>query len=77
MPGQRRNRGVLIGIVIAVVFAIAGLVIFGIVAKSTGAGGFTWGLVFASLTLATIRRPPPRSAGVETTRLRSATRRRT
>ncbi|NIK61241.1 PrsW family intramembrane metalloprotease [Kribbella shirazensis] len=47
VPGQRRNRGVLIGIVIAVVFAIAGLVIFGIVAKSTGAGGFTWGLVFA------------------------------
>ena len=47
VPGQRRNQGVLIGIVIAVVFAIAGLVIFGIVAKSTGAGGFTWGLVFA------------------------------
>ena len=46
-PGQRRNQGILIGIVIAVVFAIAGLVIFGIVAKSTGAGGFTWGLVFA------------------------------
>ena len=47
VPGQRRNQGVLIGIVIAVVFAIAGLVIFGIVAKSTGAGGFTWGLIFA------------------------------
>ncbi len=47
VPGQRRNQGILIGIVIAVVFAIAGLVIFGIVAKSTGAGGFTWGLVFA------------------------------
>ncbi|MEU8221355.1 PrsW family intramembrane metalloprotease [Kribbella sp. NPDC048915] len=47
VPGQRRNRGVLIGIVIAVVFAIAGLVIFGIVAKATGVGGFTWGLVFA------------------------------
>jgi protease PrsW len=47
IPGQRRNQGILIGIVIAVVFAIAGLVIFGIVAKSTGAGGFTWGLVFA------------------------------
>src|SRR6266508_2881230 len=41
VPGQRRNQGILIGIV------IAGLVIFGIVAKSTGAGGFTWGLVFA------------------------------
>jgi RsiW-degrading membrane proteinase PrsW (M82 family) len=38
---------VLIGIIIAVVFAIAGLVIFGVVARSTGAGGFTWGLVFA------------------------------
>ena len=47
VPGQRRNQGILIGIVIAVVFAIAGLVIFSIVAKSTGAGGFTWGLVFA------------------------------
>ncbi|TCC55291.1 PrsW family intramembrane metalloprotease [Kribbella pittospori] len=47
VPGQRRNQGILIGIVIAVVFAIAGLVIFGIVVKSTGAGGFTWGLVFA------------------------------
>ena len=47
IPGQRRNQGILIGIVVAVVFAIAGLVIFGIVAKSTGAGGFTWGLVFA------------------------------
>lgn len=47
VPGQRRNQGILIGIVIAVVFAIAGLVIFGIVAKSTGAGGFTWGLIFA------------------------------
>ncbi|MFG1905539.1 PrsW family intramembrane metalloprotease [Kribbella sp. NPDC048928] len=47
VPGQRRNRGVLIGIIIAVVFAIAGLVIFGVVARSTGAGGFTWGLVFA------------------------------
>ena len=47
VPGQRRNQGILIGIVIAIVFAIAGLVIFGIVAKSTGAGGFTWGLVFA------------------------------
>ncbi|MGW1344695.1 PrsW family intramembrane metalloprotease [Kribbella sp. NPDC002412] len=47
VPGQRRNQGILIGIVVAVIFAIAGLVIFGIVAKSTGAGGFTWGLVFA------------------------------
>ncbi|MEJ1105631.1 MULTISPECIES: PrsW family intramembrane metalloprotease [unclassified Kribbella] len=47
VPGQRRNQGILIGIVIAVVFAIAGLVIFGIVARSTGAGGFTWGLAFA------------------------------
>ncbi|TCO36008.1 RsiW-degrading membrane proteinase PrsW (M82 family) [Kribbella steppae] len=47
VPGQRRNQGILIGIVIAVVFAIAGLVIFSIVAKSTGTGGFTWGLVFA------------------------------
>ncbi|TCO44860.1 RsiW-degrading membrane proteinase PrsW (M82 family) [Kribbella antiqua] len=47
VPGQRRNQGILIGIVIAIVFAIAGLVIFGIVAKSTGAGGFTWGLIFA------------------------------
>ncbi|GAB2683163.1 PrsW family intramembrane metalloprotease [Kribbella swartbergensis] len=47
VPGQRRNQGILIGIVIAVVFAIAGLVIFSIVARSTGSGGFTWGLVFA------------------------------
>lgn len=47
VPGQRRNQGILIGIVIAVVFAIAGLMIFGIVAQSTGAGGFTWGLTFA------------------------------
>ncbi|GAA0591113.1 PrsW family intramembrane metalloprotease [Kribbella sandramycini] len=47
MPGQRRNRGVLIGVVIAVVMAIAGLGIFWIVARSTGAGGFTWGMAFA------------------------------
>ena len=47
VPGQRRNQGILIGVGIAVVFAIAGLAIFAIVAKSTGAGGFTWGLIFA------------------------------
>jgi RsiW-degrading membrane proteinase PrsW (M82 family) len=33
--------------VIAVVFAVAGLLIFGIVARSTGFGGFAWGLLFA------------------------------
>jgi RsiW-degrading membrane proteinase PrsW (M82 family) len=47
VPGQRRNRSILIGIVIAVVFAVAGLAIFGIVARSTGWSGFTWGLIFA------------------------------
>jgi RsiW-degrading membrane proteinase PrsW (M82 family) len=47
VPGQRRNRGILLGILIAVVMAVAGLAIFGIVAKSTGSGGFTWGLIFA------------------------------
>lgn len=47
VPGQRRNRSILIGIVIAVVFAVAGLAIFGIVAQSTGWSGFTWGLIFA------------------------------
>jgi len=47
VPGQRRNQGILIGVVVAVAFAIAGLGIFAIVAKSTGAGGFMWGLGFA------------------------------
>jgi RsiW-degrading membrane proteinase PrsW (M82 family) len=47
VPGQRRNQGILIGVIVAVAFAIAGLGIFAIVAKSTGAGGFMWGLVFA------------------------------
>ncbi|WBQ03342.1 PrsW family intramembrane metalloprotease [Kribbella sp. CA-293567] len=47
VPGQRRNQGILIGVVVAVAFAIAGLGIFAIVAKSTGAGGFMWGLAFA------------------------------
>jgi len=47
VPGQRRNQGILIGVVIAVVFAVAGLLIFGIVARSTGFGGFAWGLLFA------------------------------
>ncbi|WP_344159129.1 PrsW family glutamic-type intramembrane protease [Kribbella yunnanensis] len=47
VPGQQRNRRVLIGIVIAVLMAIAGLAIFAIVANSTGAGGFTWGMAFA------------------------------
>lgn len=47
VPGQRRNQSILLGIVIAVVMAVAGLAIFGIVAKSTGSGGFTWGLIFA------------------------------
>ncbi|WP_405057091.1 PrsW family glutamic-type intramembrane protease [Kribbella sp. NBC_01505] len=47
VPGQRRNRKVLIGIVLAVLMAIAGLAIFAIVADSTGAGGFTWGMAFA------------------------------
>ncbi|TWD82683.1 RsiW-degrading membrane proteinase PrsW (M82 family) [Kribbella amoyensis] len=47
VPGQRRNQGVLIGVAIAVVFAIAGLLIFGIVARSTGSSGFAWGLGFA------------------------------
>ncbi|MFI5728668.1 PrsW family glutamic-type intramembrane protease [Kribbella sp. NPDC051587] len=47
VPGQRRNRGLLIGIVVVVLMAIAGLAIFAIVADSTGAGGFTWGMAFA------------------------------
>ncbi|WP_112239185.1 PrsW family intramembrane metalloprotease [Kribbella monticola] len=47
VPGQRRNQGVLIGVVIVVVFAVAGLLIFGIVARATGLGGFAWGLLFA------------------------------
>jgi RsiW-degrading membrane proteinase PrsW (M82 family) len=47
VPGQRRNTGILIGVVVAVAFAIAGLGIFAIVARSTGAGGFMWGLLFA------------------------------
>jgi protease PrsW len=47
VPGQRRNKGILLGIVIAVVMAVAGLAIFGIVANATGSGGFTWGLIFA------------------------------
>ncbi|WP_343971178.1 PrsW family intramembrane metalloprotease [Kribbella koreensis] len=47
VPGQRRNQSILIGVVVAVAFAIAGLGIFAIVAKSTGASGFMWGLVFA------------------------------
>lgn len=47
VPGQRRNRSIVLGILVAVVMAIAGLAIFAIVAKATGWGGFTWGLVFA------------------------------
>ncbi|ADB31284.1 membrane protein-like protein [Kribbella flavida DSM 17836] len=47
VPGQRRNQGLLIGIGIVVVFAIAGLLIFGIVAKSVGASGFMWGIGLA------------------------------
>jgi RsiW-degrading membrane proteinase PrsW (M82 family) len=47
VPGQRRNQGVLIGVVVAVVFAIAGLLIFLEVANATGGGGFAWGLLFA------------------------------
>ena len=47
VPGQRRNRGILLGVVLAVLMAIAGLVIFGIVFLSTGSSGFVWGLTFA------------------------------
>jgi protease PrsW len=47
VPGQRRNRGIVLGLVVAVVMAIAGLAIFGIVARSTGSTGFTWGLILA------------------------------
>src|SRR5215217_9282387 len=47
VPGQRRNQGILLGILIAVVMAVAGLTIFRIVANSTGWNGFTWGLIFA------------------------------
>ena len=54
VPGQRRNRGLLIGIVIAVVFAIAGLLIFGIVAKSVGSTGFAWGMGLAFVPIVII-----------------------
>src|SRR5689334_9697137 len=54
VPGQRRNRGLLIGIVIAVVFAIAGLLIFGIVAKSVGSTGFAWGMGLAFVPIVVI-----------------------
>jgi RsiW-degrading membrane proteinase PrsW (M82 family) len=54
VPGQRRNRGLLIGIVIAVVFAIAGLLIFGIVAKSVGSTGFAWGMGLAFVPIVLI-----------------------
>ncbi|HET6295209.1 MAG TPA: PrsW family intramembrane metalloprotease [Kribbella sp.] len=46
VPGSRRNQGILIGGVIAVLFAIAALRIFWILADATG-GGFGWGLLFA------------------------------
>jgi RsiW-degrading membrane proteinase PrsW (M82 family) len=49
VPGQRRNRSILIGVAVAVVFAIAGFGIFAIVARSTGGGGFIWGIAFAFL----------------------------
>jgi RsiW-degrading membrane proteinase PrsW (M82 family) len=54
VPGQRRNKGLLIGIVIVVVFAIAGLLIFGIVAKSVGASGFMWGIGLAFVPIVLI-----------------------
>src|ERR1700710_2705886 len=47
VPGQRRNRSLLIGIVIAVVFAVARRAMFGMVAKSTGWSGVAWELIFA------------------------------
>lgn len=47
VPAQRRNKSILIGVTVAVVFAIAGFGIFAIVARSTGSGGFMWGLAFA------------------------------
>jgi RsiW-degrading membrane proteinase PrsW (M82 family) len=47
LPGQRRNRGVLLGVLIAAVMAVCGLAIFGIVYKQTGSTGFLWGLTFA------------------------------
>jgi protease PrsW len=43
VPGQLRNRRLLIGVLIAVIMAIAGLTIFGIVYKQTGSAGFVWG----------------------------------
>jgi RsiW-degrading membrane proteinase PrsW (M82 family) len=54
VPGQRRNRGVLLGVVIAVVMAICGLAIFGIVYKQTGSAGFVWGLIFAFVPMVVI-----------------------
>lgn len=47
VPGQKRNRGILFGILIAVVMAISGLAIFGIVYKQTGSSGFIWGITMA------------------------------
>lgn len=47
VPGQRRNRGLLLAVAIAVVMAVAGLAIFGIVFKQTGYTGFFWGMGFA------------------------------
>jgi RsiW-degrading membrane proteinase PrsW (M82 family) len=47
VPAQRRNKSILIGVTVAVAFAIAGFGIFAIVARSTGSGGFMWGLAFA------------------------------
>ncbi|HEY3002699.1 MAG TPA: PrsW family intramembrane metalloprotease [Kribbellaceae bacterium] len=54
VPGQRRNRGVLLGVLIAVVMAVSGLAIFGIVYKQTGSAGFVWGLIFAFVPMVVI-----------------------
>ncbi|HZO65661.1 MAG TPA: PrsW family intramembrane metalloprotease [Kribbellaceae bacterium] len=51
VPGQKRNRGILVGILIAVVMAVAGLAIFGIVYNQTGSAGFIWGLIFAFIPM--------------------------
>ena len=54
IPGQRRNRGLLIGVVCAVLFAVAGLTIFGIVFKETGTKGFVWGTGLSFIPLVVI-----------------------
>src|SRR4029453_2560615 len=54
VPGQRRNRGMLLGVLIAVIMAVAGLAIFGIVYKQTGSAGFVWGTGLAFIPMIVI-----------------------